>query len=834
MSTVLEQRAGIRHVRAYCSLCSVDCPIVCTLEEGRVTKVEADLRHPLGGAMCIKGRAAPELLYHPDRLKYPLRRTRPKGDPDPGWERISWDEALEAIAQRLLAIRAESGPQAVAFPKATNGGTAIGDSDRWLRRLASAFGSPNQVSTTHVCNWHKDTASKYTYGVTIPKPDFERTQCVILWGHNPSATSIDYAIAITAARKRGAKLVVIDPRRVGLANQADCWLPVRPGADGALALSLIHVFIEEGLYDAEFVRRWTNGPFLALPDGSRLVTEAAWAAMETGRAGAPAPTAVGAERRYAVWDRSTDRLAWYDAERGVFEGADVEPALERGAALSLGPSPNAGGRMDGGSQATPTCCPTVFDLLRRLAAEYAPERAEEITGVPAAEVRRAARLVGAHRPVCYYAWNGVGQHTNATQTSRAISTFYALTGSFDAPGGNVIYKGVATNDVAGWGLVPPETALLRLGRDERPLGPPADPGAATAYDLFHAILDGKPYRVRAALSFGSNTLLSSSDSVLGREALAKLEFFAIAELFLTPTAEMADIVLPVSTFLERPALKSETEKSGRLVGHLRYRPAAVAPLGEARSDDEICFDLAVRLGLGGLFWEGDIEAAYRYQLAPSGVSLEELKQSDTGVVLETPPRFRKYEQVKDTGVPQGFATPTKRIELFSTRFAEHGFDPLPRFEEPSLSPRRTPEVAKDYPLILTNAKDTHYNHSQMRGLPTLRRAVPHPPAEVHADTAAEYGLAAGDWVLIETPYGAARFRLKVTRRIRPGVVCANHGWWQTNAELGLPGYDPFSEAGSNLNLLFSHDRRDPISGSLPYRAFLCRLRKVDEVLGPES
>ncbi len=826
MSRAREPQAGVRHVRAYCSLCSVDCPIVCTLEEGRLTKVEADLEHPLGGAMCIKGRAAPELLYHPDRLKHPLRRTRPKDDPDPGWERISWDEALGAIAQRLLAIREESGPQAVAFPKGTNGGTSLGDSDRWLRRLASAFGSPNQVSTTHVCNWHKDTASKYTYGVTIPKPDFERTQCVILWGHNPSSTSIDYAIAITQARKRGAKLVVIDPRRVGLANQSDCWLPVRPGADGALALSLIHVFIEEGLYDTEFVRRWTNGPFLALPDGSGLVTDATLAE------GGPAA-------RYAVWDRNGDRLAWDDSATGSFQEPRVEAELERMPGVELAPGQPGTpaltltlSQRERGLAAgiDPEACPTVFDLLRELAAEYAPERAEAITGVPAAEVRRAARLIGAHRPVCYYAWNGVGQHTNATQTSRAISTLYALTGSFDAPGGNVIYKGAATNDVAGWGLVPTETGLLRLGRDERPLGPPVDPGAVTAYDLFRAILKGEPYRVRAALSFGANTLLSSSDSVLGREALAKLEFFAIAELFLTPTAQVADIVLPVCTFLERPALKSETEKSGRLVGHLRYRQAVMAPLGEARSDDEICFDLAVRLGLGDLFWGGDVEEAYRYQLAPSGVSLEDLRQSDTGVVLETPPRFRKYEQSKDGGAAQGFATPTRRIELFSSQFARHGYDPLPRFEEPALSPVRTPQVANDYPLILTNAKDTHYNHSQMRGLPTLRRALPHPPAEIHADTAAEYGLAEGDWVFVETPYGATQARVKVTRRIRPGVVCANHGWWQANAELGLPGYDPFSQAGANLNLVFSHDHRDPISGSLPYRAFLCRLRKV----GPES
>ena len=157
-------------VRGYCALCTAHCATIATVKR-RSDSACRDPDHPNGGVLCIKGKAAPELVYHPDRLDYPLKRTRPKDDPDPGWQRVGWDEALGEIAEKLIAIRAAHGPQAVALAKGTTGGTSISDSERWLARFLSSFGSPNWVSTTHVCNWHKDTGFSYTFGVEIPTPD---------------------------------------------------------------------------------------------------------------------------------------------------------------------------------------------------------------------------------------------------------------------------------------------------------------------------------------------------------------------------------------------------------------------------------------------------------------------------------------------------------------------------------------------------------------------------------------------------------------------------------------------------------------------------------------
>ena len=259
-------------------MCTSRCGVVATVEDGKLTQVNADPAHP-NGCICVKGAAAPEIVYSPDRVQYPMVRTRPKGDPDPGWVRITWDQALNLIALRLTDIKDNYGPEAVVFSRATTAGSAAIDFDGWLQRLANAFGSPNLLTSNHICTWNRRAGRKYTYGTGMPLPDFDNTQCMLLWGINPTATSPAQAVRINRARNRGAKLIVIDPRKTTLAAKADCWLRVKPGTDGELAMAMIHVLLEENLFDAEFARRWTNGTFLVRSDNNQLLTEADLAAQ---------------------------------------------------------------------------------------------------------------------------------------------------------------------------------------------------------------------------------------------------------------------------------------------------------------------------------------------------------------------------------------------------------------------------------------------------------------------------------------------------------------------------------------------------------------------------
>ncbi|MBI4527255.1 MAG: molybdopterin-dependent oxidoreductase, partial [Deltaproteobacteria bacterium] len=783
-----------------CALCTAHCATVTTVEAGRVIRLDPDAEHPNGGVMCLKGKAAPELLYHPERLNYPLRRSRAKSGPDPGWERVSWDEALDDIAKRLWTIREHHGARAVALAKGTKSGTSVDDVERWLGRFLNAFGSPNWVSTTHICNWHRDTGFSYTFGMNLPTPDVANSKSFLLWGHNPSHTSLILAHDITAAKTRGMKLVGVDPRRVGLMGKADIHLPVRPGADGALALALIHALIEEGWYDADFVRRWTNGSFLLRLDNGLALTEAD-------------VSADGRPDRHIAWDERTDRAVTYDCASGSFESDGIRPSL-------------FGARSVRGKDGATIHCLTALMALASLASRYAPERSQAITWVSAEKVWKAAHLLAHHRPVSLYMWNGLGQHTNATQTSRAVGILYALLGDIDQPGGNVVFPKAPVNTVDGKDLLPKEMAAQRIGRAEKPLGPPAKPGNCAAYDIFTAILERHPYPVKALLNFGSNTVISTADSRRAREAFCALEFSVATELFMTPTAELCDYVLPATSFLEMSNLATAFEHRPGGKSHIQYRHAVVPPLAERRSDTWIIFELAKRMGLGDRFWNGDVEAGYAHELAPSGLALEQVKASPGGITLPVTPGYRKYAAVKDQGESRGFATPSKKVEIYSHTFAAHGFSPLPEYVEPAMSPYSRPELAGLYPLVLTNAKFTTFIHSQLRALPSLRRISPEPLAEIHPQTAARYGVKNGDWIWVETPKTSMRVKAKVTDRILPDVVCCQHGWWQQCSELNLPAYNPYSEQGANLSLLIGSDLRDPISGSLPHRSYLCRVRPL--------
>jgi anaerobic selenocysteine-containing dehydrogenase len=295
---------------------------------------------------------------------------------------------------------------------------------------------------------------------------------------------------------------------------------------------------------------------------------------------------------------------------------------------------------------------------------------------------------------------------------------------------------------------------------------------------------------------------------------------------MNPTAELADVVLPVASAFEREGLKIGFEISAEAQSLVQLRKRVVEPRGEARSDTEIVFDLARRLGLGAHFWDGDIEAAYRYQLGPSGITLEVLRENPSGVRVPLQTNYRKFAAQKD-GTPQGFATPTRKIELYSETLLEHGYPPLPEYEEPLVSPRTRPDLAERFPLIFTCAKHTLFCESQHRALPGLRRLALDPEVEVHPAAAAERGIGPGDWVSIESQQGSVRARARLNDSLAPNVVCGQHGWWQACPEIGAPAYDPFSSDGANLNIIIGNEAIDPISGSVPHRAYLCQIRRID-------
>lgn len=718
---------GADLVPTYCPLCVSRCGARAQVTDGAFVALLPDPSHPTGKALCLKGKAAPEIVSHRSRLLHPLKRTNPKGSADPGWQQITWDEALDTVAERLSALAASSGPASVGFSTSSPSTSAISDAVDWVQRLIRCFGSPNYCGYMELCGWGRYMAPLYTFGASVPGvylPDLDNAGCILFWGYNPSVARLAHATSTAAAVARGAKLVVVDPRKAGLAAKADHWLRVRPGTDAALALSLTHVLMEKGWYDADFVREWTN----------------------------------------------------------------------------------AADEVDGRS---------VWDLLAARCAEYPPDVAAEITGVPAADIVAAARTIWEARPLAFYTWSGLEQHSGTTQTVRAVNVLYALTGSLDVPGGNVLFEAVPSNPIDGAEFLS-ESRPPAVGLETRPLGPPRFE-FVTGEDFYTAAL---ARRIKALVGFGGNLVMAHGDSARGREALRRLDFFVLADLFMNPTAELADIVLPVTTPFESEALKIGFEYSQEAQSLVQLRRPLVPPRGEARSDLQIVFDLAVRLGLGEHFWDGDIDAAFRHQLAPSGITLEELRANPAGVRVPLTTRHRKYAD-------SGFATPSGKVELYSATLAAHGYDPLPDFVEPRTSPRSRPDLADRYPLVLSSAKSLFFCETQHRQIPGLRKSAPDPQVEMHPATAEARGISAGDWVSLDTPHGSIRARAKLNASLDPLVVFGQHGWWASCDELELPGYPPYGPGSANLNLVLRQTPSDPISGSSPLRASVCNVSQLE-------
>jgi anaerobic selenocysteine-containing dehydrogenase len=779
----------------FCALCVSRCGAIAVTVDGQFTALEPDRDHPTGRALCVKGKAAPAIVSHADRLLHPLRRTAPKGASDPAWERISWNEALDTIASRLQATADATGPESVVFASASPSTSALSDSVGWITRLRRAFGSPSYVNSMELCGWGRHLASTYTFGAAVPgafMPDLDRAGCILYWGYNPSVARLAHATATVAARRRGAKLISIDPRRAGLAAEADHWLRVRPGTDGALALALTSVLLDRGLYDMDFVRRFTNAPLLVRSDTGRLLRSDDVPGAEAGR--------------YVAWDPAAAAPVMYDPSSRSYDQDGDEADLA----------------LDGSCTVGEIACRPVLAELADHCRECGPEAAAAITGVPAAEIERVAETLWASRPVAFYTWSGLEQHSGTTQTVRAINVLYALLGCLDAPGGNVLFTPVPTNAIDGLDLLASEQRAKTIGLDERPLGP-ARFEFVTGSDFYAAALDG---HARALVNFGANLVMAQGDSARGRDALTQLDFMVHADTFLNPTAELADIVLPVATPFEVEGLRIGFEVSQEAQSLVQLRRPVHAPRGEARSDVEIVFSLATRLGLGAQFWDGDIDAARRHQLEPSGITLEQLRGEPAGIAVALETSHRKHAQLRD-GIPVGFRTPTGKVELLSETLGDHGYPALPTFTEPAISPRSRPDLAERYPLVLTCAKSVRFAESQHRQIAMLRRATPDPQIEIHPDAAAARTISAGDWVRVMTPNGAVRARARLNSSLEPGVVCGQHGWWQACTELGLPGYPPYGPDSANLNLVLRQTPADPVSGSAPLRASLCEIERLE-------
>jgi anaerobic selenocysteine-containing dehydrogenase len=698
-------------IKTVCSMCYSGCGVLAHVRHGEVIKIEGDREHPVNkGQLCVKGLAGIELLYHPARLNYPLKRAGNRGEGR--WQRITWDEALDTIAERLNAIVKEQGPEAICVARGAGlyYNAAMG-------YFAYLLGTPNTMAAGYICFQPAGTAAKATIGNPQPIHATEvvgdeplNSRCILLWAANPKH-SYPYPLGegILKAKNEGTKLIVVDPRPTEYARNADLWLQLRPATDDALALGMIHVIVNEKLYDQPFVSEWTQG----------------------------------------------------------------------------------------------------FEELKKHVQDYPPAKVSQITWIPKEKIVAAARMFAQTRPSCVCQRVAIDHSCNAVQTSRAILILNAICGNLDEPGGTLLpAEGLIVSDNEIFNQVnklPSEVLEKRLGAKELPLL--SGPDGANVQPTFwaQAVLAGKPYPVKALVTNGRNQVLGDQDSALTVKALKKIDFSVTMDLFMTPTAELSDIVLPSACWLERDGFRGHP-------GYVYVVPIqhrAVEPLHERWDDIRFFIELARKMKLA-CPW-GTVEEYNDFRLKKSGMSFKDLAGIN---VLSKPKAYRRYR----TGAFE-FKTPSKKFEIHSTFFEKKGFDPLPSFLAP-------PETSDEFPLILIGGmKKIEYVHSAGKQIDKLRRREPAPQIELNPETAKAKGISQGDWVRLETVYFGdqqhVKFQANLVDGLHPQVVAVEHGWWYP--ERDDPGHGCF---GSNVNAVIPGDVYDPLYGSTNIKSVPCRICKA--------
>jgi anaerobic selenocysteine-containing dehydrogenase len=788
--------------------CHGGCGVLAHIKDGKLVKLEGDPDHPWNhGRLCARALAMTQYVENPKRLRKPLLRAGERGEGK--WREISWDEAYDFIEERMTKIRDEHGPESVVFSMGT--GRDIGP---WICMLAYAFGSPNVMFALsgNACYSPRIAAldtvqgdfSVFDAGQWLEKryadPRYKAPECMIIWGYNIPATCPDNLFGhwIIDLMKKGTKIISVDPRLSFFASRAKHWLPVRPGTDAALAMGMLKVIIDEDLFELDWVLRWSNACHLLRQDNGKLLRESAIKPN-------------GNPDNFVAWDQSSSQPVIWDAAAVAYSDPKAHPALSGEFEVAL-----ADGSWVG--------CRTVWDALRAELDNYAPDEVKKITGVPAGDMAAAARLYATSKPASIHWGVPIDMTPEITPLCQAIATMWAITGNLDVPGGNVFARS-AFNAVAY--ALPGAEGVIKL--KDKELDKPRI--GAEQYGPFNRfiwrtqtdttldqIFSERPYPIKGLWIQTCNLLGGIGlDPKRWREALKKLDFIAAVDLFPNATTEYADIVLPAATFLEKDGVRSWW--------------VPLQSINKALTVDDCKPDVVINFELSKRFdpdfkWDS-IEELYDDIIKPSGMNYKELQKKVWAIPPEGHPSapYRRHEKglMRSDGKP-GFNTPTGLFELYATLREGWDLKPLPYHKEPPFTPVSRPDLARDYPLILsTGRRSPVYFHSEHRQIPWLRSIDPDPLVEINPDTAAKAGIGDGEWVWVENWMGRARFKAKVTLIVPSWMVMATHAWWLPEKKGAEP--DLYGTWEHNINLLLPMGEQGRDGLGAPIKHSLCKIYK---------
>ena len=681
--------------RSICQFCHTNCGIIVHRSAKGTIEVQGDPQHPMNrGRCCPKMAAIPEVIASEDRLKVPLRKTAK------GFEEISWEKALDFAAERLGEIRDRFGPLSLV----RCGGAPVSYQCRdGFLEFTGAFGSPNFTGAANLCMVPRVTAFQAITGGIRAEPDYDNTRLVLFWGSDP-LTSERYGAysayngmrqIIPRLKERGIRMISIDPFRSRTAAQADEWVQIRPGGDVALGLAMIHVIIQESLYDKAFVEAYTSG-FDALADHVRAC-DPAWA--------------------------------------------------------------------------------------------------EALSGIPAKTIVDLARTYATTKPATIYEGNGLDMVVNGVDAVRTVAILIGLTGNLDVPGGNV-FMPFAQQSALPTKAVPREQ---RVGHDQFPLFREVPFPAVKS-----ALLGEEESRPRAMIVHHCNPALVQANEKRTRQALAKVDFLMVSDIFPTATATLADLVLPITSDFESYGYRAYSSLEG---GFLALARPVAPPAGRSRPVFEVEYELAERMGLHKEYPFQDTIGWLKHMIGPTGVSFERLVEEQ--IVYAAPPvQYRKFEQ-------GGFNTPSGKVEFYSTQFESKGYNPLPVYSEPAGEPLDADARSmKGFPLLGSTKRPAHFVHTKLRNIKALTRSYPDPLVWLHPRDASQRSIREGSEVEVSSPRGQIILKAKLTEDTQPGHIWIDFGW-------GNP-----TDGKANINALVDDTHFDPVSGGTPHRLFACEIRNI--------
>lgn len=874
-------RGDIKRIRSCCRGCGkMECGVWVTVENGRAIKIEGDesARHSAGNC-CTKSQASLQAAYHPGRLHYPMKRTTARDANDPGWVRISWDEAYQAMADGYKTVTGKYGGTSLISMRGTSRMWAMG-ANCWTVPL----GGKNGIDAVQICKGPRRAAGSLTVeNAMFFNATNDDALVYVQWGTDQSQSNYDDSCrSLVDAFTHAKAFISIDPRKSNAGKEADYHLALRPGSDMMLIMAWTRIVMDQQLYDDLLVKRWSNAPFLWCEEceptdwntsrlnhsknlivKTRLLTEAD---VKEG----------GSQSRFMVWDNIHNRLSYFDADENVamWEGQtehDLSTTgweYERGgwvpdpAPFPVDIDPAIWGEFDvtlkDGRQVKVK--PVFQKYWDECVSEWTVEKAAEACDLDPNLLEEAC-LVWATRIDPRRGNGGLNiqlapeQTGNSVQTYRAVYNLIFMTDNYDVPAGN---RGMtrAPIDAGGMGSVyrapqnPNAPVLSNWDKRANVLGTEQFPFTrwwgmwSDATSVYNACHTGEPYPIKCAL-IASGDFMNQSNAIYAYESLLGLDFIVTIDLWHHPSSEIADILMPAQHWLEIPGWPRMSQGASGAYGATCH---CIEAPGEAKFDPQIMIEGMRYLDEPyydpnqGDAWDQPIELTLDDHVKGTGMKWTEYERSfqENGwweAKVEQPERwgtYRRYQMgylrqadsTQMTGVDwtPGMTTPTMKCEIWSTIMETYlGADAaLPQAKEPPLSPISTPELFEEYPFNMTTGRRIPvYFHSEHRQLPWCREQWLVPRMEINPTDAESLGIEQGDWCWIESKWGKVRQVADLSHGIKPGVINCEHQWWYPELEQADKGFKL-----SCINCLVNKDAQDPVGGSTQLRAYPVKVYKA--------